>query len=61
MIFNQFTKIEISDSNNVYRGIGLGLSIVLKLVHLMGGRISLDSELDVGTTFFLSFPFSDQL
>ena len=37
-------------------GAGLGLAIARRLVVAHGGSIRLESELGVGTTFFLSFP-----
>ncbi len=39
------------DARSSYSGTGLGLAITKQLVELMGGELSLDSELDVGTTF----------
>lgn len=38
------------------RGTGLGLSIVRKVIHDHGGRISVESHQDVGTTFRISLP-----
>ncbi len=37
-------------------GSGLGLTIVKKYVELMGGSISVQSELEVGTTFTITIP-----
>jgi len=41
--------------NNTIPGTGLGLAIVKNLVQLMGGTIVMESELDKGTTFTLTF------
>jgi len=37
-------------------GSGLGLAITQKLVLLLGGTISVSSEVDLGTQFVLTFP-----
>ena len=37
-------------------GAGLGLAITQKLVLLLGGTISVSSEVDLGTHFVLTFP-----
>jgi len=38
-------------------GAGLGLSIVMEYVELMQGSIKVQSELEVGTSFYLKIPF----
>ena len=37
-------------------GVGLGLNIVHQLTELMGGRVTVDSDIDVGTTFTVDIP-----
>jgi len=50
VIFNQYTREDRKQSSEI-QGTGLGLSIVKKLVDLMGGTITVDSELNKGTAF----------
>ena len=38
-------------------GVGLGLSIVKKLVQLLGGSISLSSKPSIGSSFLVELPF----
>lgn len=51
--FSQETNIVSAQ----YAGTGLGLSIVKRLVELMGGTISVESELGVGTSFIVELDF----
>ena len=49
-IFKPFIQNK-EEGDKEYQGTGLGLSIVQKLVAMMGGEISLQSQLDEGSTF----------
>lgn len=55
-IFNTFEQID-SSSSKKYRGAGIGLTIVKKLVKLMDGKIDVESIINTGSTFkvYLSF------
>ena len=52
-LFMNFSKLDEHSSMN-HRGTGLGLSICKSLVELMGGSVSVTSELGKGTTFIMS-------
>jgi CheY-like chemotaxis protein len=54
-IFESFHQEDNGLSRN-YAGLGLGLALVNKLVALMGGEIAVESELEKGSTFTVSFP-----
>jgi two-component system phosphate regulon sensor histidine kinase PhoR len=55
-----FTKFFRSQDSRVRQisGTGLGLYVTAKLAKLMGGTISMDSELNKGSTFTLHLPYS---
>ncbi len=56
--------IEANDINEIFKpyftksrgGTGLGLAIVKRIIESHGGSINVESHVDVGTTFKLSFP-----
>ncbi|GFK93214.1 Autoinducer 2 sensor kinase/phosphatase LuxQ [Fundidesulfovibrio magnetotacticus] len=56
-IFEPFTQGEDTYTRR-FQGAGLGLSIVFKLVNMMGGVLSIDNNVDGGTTIYLSLPFA---
>jgi len=54
-IFEEFGRVDDSSTRKV-DGLGLGLSISRRLVELHGGQIWVESEPEVGSTFYFSLP-----
>lgn len=50
-IWNRFYQVDGSRSDDSYGGIGLGLSMVRQITDLLGGSISVSSDLGEGTEF----------
>ena len=57
IIFDMFRQVDSSDARS-YRGAGLGLHIVQRLVHQLGGEIGVTSEVGRGSTFTFTLPMS---
>ncbi len=54
-IFDEFRQVD-GTSKREYGGTGLGLALVQKMARIMGGGVTLDSEVGVGSTFTVSLP-----
>lgn len=54
-IFEPFRQVDQSNTRQ-YAGTGLGLAIVKSLVHMMQGKITVESQLGQGSTFQIELP-----
>ncbi|MBD0831415.1 GAF domain-containing hybrid sensor histidine kinase/response regulator [Aestuariibaculum sediminum] len=57
LIFKNFFQIE-NFSTKRYEGVGIGLTLVKKLVALFNGKIKVDSIVNSGTTILIDIPFN---
>lgn len=55
LIFKEFSQID-SSIQKIVKGTGLGLSLSKDFALLLGGNISVESELNVGSVFSVTFP-----
>lgn len=56
-IFEKFFRVSTGNRHDV-KGFGLGLAYVHKMVHELGGEISVESELNIGTKFIIILPLT---
>ncbi len=61
-IFETFTQVSDPDHpySREYQGAGLGLPLVKRLVHMMGGNMSISNQEGQGTSVYLSLPFKQK-
>jgi signal transduction histidine kinase len=55
-IFDPFFTTKVKPQPGQHKGTGLGLAVTYGIMQEHGGKISVDSEVGVGTTFILDFP-----
>ena len=58
-LFEKFFRVQATEK--LSSGTGLGLSICKRIVEIHGGKISVDSIQDVGTTFTIQMPLCSEL
>jgi signal transduction histidine kinase len=59
-VFEEFHRGDTS-STKKYRGTGLGLAIVKRFVNLLGGEVTVDSEVGKGSIFTVMLPLDHRL
>ena len=60
IIFEAFRQVSEGLDRN-YEGCGLGLTIAKKIIEITGGNLSLESKLNSGSTFIISYPLSENI
>jgi signal transduction histidine kinase/CheY-like chemotaxis protein len=56
-IFERFIQADIND-RQAYQGAGLGLSISKAYIEMLKGKITVESEIDKGTVFYFTIPYT---
>jgi CheY-like chemotaxis protein len=56
-IFERFIQADIEDKM-AYQGAGLGLAITKAYVEMLGGKIWVESEEGIGSTFYFTLPYN---
>ena len=55
MLFTEYTRFNL-DANRTIQGTGLGMNITQRLVGMMGGKITVESKIGIGTTITVRLP-----
>lgn len=56
-LFEDFSQVD-TPLQKRFRGTGLGLSLCKRFAELLGGRVGVDSEPGVGSTFYVIIPYA---
>ncbi|WP_094605264.1 Alkaline phosphatase synthesis sensor protein PhoR [Sporomusa silvacetica DSM 10669] len=60
LIFDRFYRVDKARTRTA-GGTGLGLAIVKFIIEMLGGHITVQSKIDVGTTFTITLPGTEKL
>ena len=60
-IFERFKQAYDENTYTLIRGTGLGLSISKNLTELLGGQIGVESEEGIGSTFYFTLPYCNNM
>ncbi|MBL6963914.1 MAG: PAS domain S-box protein [Bacteroidetes bacterium] len=60
IVFDRFRQANDTHTRD-FGGTGLGLAISKNIVDLLGGEMTLESDIGKGTTFFFTIPYSNEL
>ena len=53
-----FERLESASNANRKGGTGLGLAVANALVEMHGGKLAIESEVDIGTSVYFTLPAS---
>jgi signal transduction histidine kinase len=56
-VIKPFERLESSKNSNKHGGTGLGLAVSNALVEMHGGKLTVESELSIGTSVVFTLPF----
>jgi len=59
-IFERFIQVDIADKM-AQQGAGLGLAITKAYIEMLGGKIWVESEVGIGSTFYFTLPYNADL